>query len=124
MREHLGKRLGHDVGEFVLLDAVPYAEQECPSRAQHTPHFGECGRLVRKKHGAELADDEVEHFIAERQLHRVRLAPFDSARRADSGSLCEHRLVQVSGDDLHVGRESLRQLASYHACACCDLEHR
>ena len=39
MREHRGECLGHDIGEFVLLDTVPHVEQECPARTQHTPHF-------------------------------------------------------------------------------------
>jgi hypothetical protein len=73
--EHRRQRVGHDVGELVVLDAIPGVEEERAAGAQHAARFGKRMALVGEEHDAELADDEVELAIAEGQLHRVGLLP-------------------------------------------------
>jgi len=63
-------------------------------------------RPVGEEHHAELAHDRIEGRVLEGQLHRVGLAPFDRARRADLGGLVEHRLVEIGGDEARARRES------------------
>src|SRR5581483_7907188 len=66
-----------DIGELVLFDAIPYAEDENAAAPEHPARLGQSLRLVGKEHGAELADDGVEAVVAERQLHGVGLTDWD-----------------------------------------------
>ena len=93
------ERRCHDISELVVLDAVPHVEEEGAARLQDAPRFRERFRLVREEHDAELADDRVERRVRKRQLHRVRLAPFNRARRSDRRRVIEHRLVEIGGDN-------------------------
>jgi hypothetical protein len=119
--EQRRERRGDRVREVVGLDAVPHVEHERAARPQHAPRLGERLRLVGEEHGAELARDDVEAGIVERQRHRVGRLPAHRPRGADARGLVEHGGIEVGGDDRRtVGQR--RQHARHHAGAGGDLE--
>ena len=52
---------------------------QTPAWPQHATRLGVAGDPIGKKHRAELAANDVERGIFERQVERVRLPPFDTA---------------------------------------------
>src|SRR5439155_7789427 len=56
VREESRDRLMRPLREHVLLERVPGAEQERPTRRQDPPRLPERRRLVRDEHQTELAD--------------------------------------------------------------------
>ena len=85
--------------------------------------LGERLRAIGKEHRAELAHHRVEGRVAERQLHRVGLAPGDGTRDRMLRRLIEHRLVQVRGDDRDRLRQRGGERARDDAGSGGDLEH-
>src|SRR6185503_17680263 len=54
-----GEGLCHDIGEFVLRNAIPHVEEIAAARFQDPPRLPIALNLVGKKHRAELTDDRV-----------------------------------------------------------------
>ena len=61
----------------ILLDAVPYIEQENSGFGEHTPGLFERRLSIRHEHHAEPADDRTKLAVFERQFQRIGFAPFD-----------------------------------------------
>ena len=57
----------HRAAEPVPLHGVPGGEQQPPAGCQHAAGLGERGGPVGEEHHAELAGDEVEAGVAERE---------------------------------------------------------
>jgi hypothetical protein len=93
-------------GELVLLRAVPYAEHESAARPQHSTASAKTLRTSGKNITPSWQDLCVGRRVAERQAHRIRLAPLEGARRSHRRGEVEHRLVQVGGDETRVGRSA------------------
>jgi hypothetical protein len=121
--EHRCQRPRHHIGELVVLDAVPGIEDEHTAGAQHAPRLRTSACLVGEEHDAELADDDVERCLVERQLQRVGRLPLHGMRRAGCGRAVEHRLVQIGGDDLARRRQPPCQRARDDAGAGRGFEH-
>src|SRR5438132_9281712 len=60
VRKDACKRIRHVIGEYVLLDAIPYAEKESSAGLEHALCLAVGGRAVWKEHRAELTADEIE----------------------------------------------------------------
>ena len=67
-----------DARNRVPVQRIPNVEREKTARLQDTRRLANSGRLVGKKHEAELADDGIEAVVLERQVERVGL-PFATA---------------------------------------------
>ena len=79
--------------------------------------------LVGKEHDSELADHRVEPAVGERQLHRIRLAPFHWPARADLGRKIQHRAIEIGGDNRCLCRQQRREPPRDHAGTGGDFEH-
>src|SRR4029450_2677417 len=73
------ERVRHIIREHVLLDAIPYAEQETSSGLEHPLGLTVAQLPVGEEHDAKLATDNVEGGIFERQRLRICFAPADAA---------------------------------------------
>ena len=81
VRKDLCQSIRHVIGKYVLLDAVPYAEQKMAAGLEDALRFAIAGRAVGKEHRAELATNEIEGGVFKRQRQSVRLAPCDARCR-------------------------------------------
>src|SRR5581483_8073775 len=63
--------IGHVIGKYILLDAIPYVEQKMSSGLQNALCFTIGRRPVGKEHRAELATNEIEGRVFERQRQSV-----------------------------------------------------
>lgn len=123
LRKDFRERVRHVVGEHVVLDPVPDAEQITSAGLEHPPRLAVDRLLVGKKHGTELAAHEIEGCIAERQSQRIGLPPADAVVGGLLWSrIVEHRLVEVGDDICGVLRKPGRQRARHHAAAGRDSE--
>ena len=123
-RKQLGERLGHLIGKFVFLDAVPDVEKVPPTGLQHPPRFAIGRDTVGEEHRAELAADEAEARVFERQGLGIRLAPFDVIRSVLlRGGVIEHRLIEVGCQIAGTGRQAWGQPAGHDAGPCGDFEN-
>ena len=82
LRKERGQCLGHDVGEFVVGDPVPDVEEETTLRLQDAAGLPVAFHPVGKEHDAELAGDDIECPILERQGERIGLSPRHAIRWA------------------------------------------
>jgi len=73
--KHFAERRGRVIREHIVRDAVPHVEQVSAARLQHAPGFRVALAAIRKEHRAELAADDVEFAVVERQHQRIGLAP-------------------------------------------------
>src|ERR1700675_2327286 len=71
------ERVRHIVREHVLLNAIPYVEQETSSRFEHPLCLTVARLAVGEEHDAKLATNEIEGSILEWQRQCVCLAPAD-----------------------------------------------
>jgi hypothetical protein len=122
-REERGERVRHPRRRSVLLNPVPGVEHERAARPQDAKRLGERLRLVGEEHDAELADDNIERRVIERQCHRVGLAPLDRSSRADRDRHVEHGLVEIGGDERRRFRQDRPHGPGDDAGAGGDLEH-
>ncbi len=96
VRKNLCESIRHIIRKNVLLDAIPYIEQEMASGPKNPPCFAVASYAVGKEHRAELATNEIEGCIFKRQRQSIRLAPFDpSVGRLLRCGVVDHRLVKV-----------------------------
>ncbi len=103
MRKDRRQRFGHDIGEFIVGDFVPDVEEETATRLKNAAGFPVGRNLVREKHGAELAGDDIERFILKRQGERIGLPPGDSiGLRLLRCGMIQHRLVEIGRHDAGV----------------------
>ena len=79
-------RSGDRVGEVILVDPVPYIEDELAAGTKHPPRFRECPGFVGEEHDPELADDGVECRALERQFRGIRLTPFHRTPTLQDGT--------------------------------------
>ena len=77
VRKERGKGVRDVIGEDVLLDAIPDVEEEMPARAEDAPRLAVAGDAVGEEHRAELAEDEIEARVVERQRQGIGLTPVD-----------------------------------------------
>src|SRR5207248_5045714 len=82
VREDRGQRLGHRIGKFVFVDFGPYVEAKTTTRLEHAAGLPIALDLVREEHDAELARNDVEFLILERQGERVGLPPCDATLKS------------------------------------------
>src|SRR5271155_5574448 len=82
VREDRGHRFRNGLGKFVFADCVPYIEEKTTTRFEHAAGFLVTRDPVGEKHDAELAGNDVEFLIPERQSQRVGLSPRDAAPEA------------------------------------------
>src|SRR5262249_21504045 len=93
-REDFRERVRHIVREHVLLNAIPYGEQEMSSGLEDTLCLTVVQPSVGEEHDAKLATNEVEGSIFERQRLCVCFAPADAAvGKLSRSSIVKHRLV-------------------------------
>ena len=125
MRKHRSDGIGDVVGEGILFDAVPDTEDKAPARSQHATRLSVTDDPVGKKHRAELAADDLERRVFERQIECVRLPPFDTVIGPLSGSgIVEHGLVEVGHHVARANTEFWRKRARDHAAAGGRFKHR
>src|SRR6201986_5267217 len=88
------------------------------SGLQDSPCFAVARCAVGKEHRAELATNEIEGCIVERQRQSIRLTPFDArVGRLSRRGVVDHRLVEV-GYDIACGTgQSWRQGAGDNPAA-------
>lgn len=82
-------------------------KNEAPAQPQHAARLGMADGAVGKEHRTELAADDIQRGIFERQLERIRLLPFDvdaagvpavlaiGAVALPGGGAGEHGLIEV-----------------------------
>src|SRR5262249_61804228 len=75
VRKNRCESIRHIVRKYILLDAIPYAEQEMSPGLQNPPCFAIATRAVGKEHRAELATDDIEGRIFKRQRQGIRMTP-------------------------------------------------
>ena len=93
-----------------------------PGLSTRAPRVG--GRAIGKEHHAELAADQIEGGILERQRLRIGLPPAGCGHPAlPRGGIIEHRLVEVGHDVTGIGRKFRRQRPRHHAAAGRRLQH-
>ena len=110
VRKELRERLRHFIRKNVLLDAIPYVEQEASSWLQDSPCFAVASCAVGKEHRAELAANEIEGCIFKRQRQGIRLPPRDpGVGRLLRCGVVDHRLVEVGRDIARARWQSWRQ---------------
>jgi hypothetical protein len=102
-RRVLGKesfQSGRDrVSEFVFLDTIPHIENQNATRSKHSTCLRKRLGLFWEEHHSELAYDGIKRLVRERQSHGVSLTPLNRTSGPDYGSLVEHCLIQIRGDD-------------------------
>jgi hypothetical protein len=81
-----------------------------PARSQNAVHFREGSGSVREEHQSKLAQYQVKAAIAERELLRPSLTPFDSQTLlfGRCTSHCEHVRIEVEADN-HSTRSNARR---------------
>ena len=108
--------LGHDIGEFVLLDAVPDVEHKPPARPQDAqrlavsrrPCRGRTSRRTgRPRHSNERSGNG--------RASRVGLLPSHALDARRCRREIEHRLIEIGRDDLDRAGQRGRQRARENA---------
>ena len=118
IRKDFRERVRHIVREHVLLDAIPYVEQETSAGLENPFRLAVTRLPIGEEHGAKLATNEIESSIFERQRQRICFAPADAVVGGLSRSgIVEHRLVEVGDDIAGIRRKPWRQRPSNHAAA-------
>src|SRR5262245_64986921 len=93
-RKDFRERVRHIVREHVLLNAIPYVEQETPSGLEDPLYLTVAQLSVGKEHDPKLATNEVEGSIFERQRLCICFAPADAIiENLSRRSIVKHRLV-------------------------------
>ena len=69
------KRCTH--GTIVKPDAIPDAERELATRAEHAPHLPKGKQFIRKKLQSLLTENYVKGGIRQLKIERAPLKPFD-----------------------------------------------
>jgi len=117
-RKDFRKRVRHIVREHVLLNAIPYVEQETSSGLENPLCLTVARLTVGEEHDAKLAANEIECSIFERQCQGIRSAPGDATvGDLSRSSIVKHRLIEVGYDVAGISRKSWSQCASDHATA-------
>src|SRR5450830_850974 len=78
VRKDFRERARHIVREHVLVNAIPYVEQETSSGLEDPLCLTVARLAVGEKHDAKLATNEIEGSIFERQRLCIRFAPTDA----------------------------------------------
>src|SRR6516162_10912515 len=76
--EYIGKRRKHQVGKLDGFDPIPHIEQKSAAGLQYSQRFSVSGDLIWKEHNPELADDNIENGVVEREVQCVGLSPGDT----------------------------------------------
>src|SRR5579863_672774 len=122
VRKDFRERIRYIVREHVLLNAIPYVEQET-SCGLEDPLCLTIARLaVGEEHDAKLATNKIEGSVIERQSLCICLMPADpTVGDLPRSRVVKHRLVEVSYDIARVWRKYWRQCSSDHAAASSGL---
>ena len=95
-RKELSQRSAHDVGKLVFGNSIPYGEDETTAWLQDAAGLAVSPELVGKEHDAELASDDVEHLILERQGQSIGLSPRNPILTGLPGcGKIKHGLIEV-----------------------------
>src|SRR6516165_12646642 len=86
----LCKCVRYIICEHVFLNAIPHTEQKPSAALEYPLGLTVTGLAVREEHDAELAKDDVERMIFERQGLCICCSPGD----ANIGGLSRRRVVQ------------------------------
>ena len=122
-RKNLCESIRHIIGKNVLFNAIPRVEQKISAWLQHSLGLAIARYAVGKEHCAELAADEIEGSIFERERQSVRSAPIDAAVRTLSRrGVVEHRLIEVGCGITSARRQSWRQRPGNDPTACSGLQ--
>src|SRR5450756_38916 len=113
VRKDFRERARHIVREHVLVNAIPYVEQETSSGLEDPLCLTVARLAVGEEHDAKLTTNEIEGSIFERQRLCICFAPTDAiVGDLSRSSVVKHRLVEVGYNVAGVWRKSWRQCSS------------
>src|SRR5262245_56778419 len=93
VRKDFRQRVRHIVREDIILNTIPYVEQETSSGFEDPLCFTVAQLSIGEEHDPKLTTNEVDGSIFERQRLCICFAPADAIIDNLSSSIVKHRLV-------------------------------